>query len=818
MSSRLLGLAASAMLMGSAGLVTGCTGDQGPQGDTGQEGPPGQPGQPGQPGTPGQPGSGSQGQPGPGNLARSQGVDQNAPLSSMVAITFRNELGTGASTLSDYVKVRVNQVGQNQLPSDVAFPLPSAATDTVRTVQGLFSTVVVKWMDPLSFQNSEQDRTFDPLKVPRYGTNTDYIAFFGDGWNTDGKAPQFSGSGTGGWVWTNHEYMSNARPRPTAAPQGQHLTLAKFMRSQGLLSIEPGSSTWDEANLKAYTKYWKKQVGGSWFRMVQNPGNGEWAVDRSVPAKRFDATSDTLSRVVGHKISGDDHDDNGDPLPPDVVSGIHNDCSGGQTPWGTVITAEENVQIGYGDLEVAWNSSNTFLFPVGTSNPYAAGAPVSPIFAADVTGEFSPTTATDPDTNKFRHARDIHGFLVEIDPTVAPNEWYGKTTAGVGHRKIGGMGRARWENATFVTGPDWKLLPGEPIVFYSGDDRRSGRVYKFVSSKPYTAGMTREQIRQLLDEGKVYAAHFAGLDNSNGMDLRVMEGGNEVVREPTPDQPGTGRWIELSVNSADRAPNAGAPTAAMDGGGNRVRLPDLTVGEALRDVSYNGIGGFPNDDEVRRALFTVSNKIGVMETNRPEDVEYNPKDLSGTPTLYIAFTEHGTDTALDRNGVLATAQPDLDNPGKWKPRARVAEDLSTRATERSGGIFALREAEPAKPGSSKTFTFFRAWKGSRRGEAGYDPLYGASKPDNLAIDREGGVWFGTDGNYAVNSAADAIYYLDMDPAHGAGRVPNPTFRKAFRILATPSDSEATGPAFSPDMKTLFLSVQHPGEDLYSVWP
>ena len=34
----------------------------------------------------------------------------------------------------------------------------------------------------------------------------------------------------------------------------------------------------------------------------------------------------------------------------------------------------------------------------------------------------------------------------------------------------------------------------------------------------------------------------------------------------------------------------------------------------------------------------------------------------------------------------------------------------------------------------------------------------------------------------------------------------------------PSDAEATGPAFSADMRTLFLSVQHPGEDRDSVWP
>jgi len=620
-------------------------------------------------------------------------------------------------------------------------------------------------------------------------------------------------------MWSNHEYISNTRPRPTAAPLGQHLTFARFLRSYGLLPVDPMSNTWDDTALKAYNRQWKKQVGGSWFRVVQNPATGEWAVDRSVAAKRFDATSETLTMVVGHNLSGLDHTDDGTPLPQNVAVGIHNDCSGGQTPWGTVITAEENVQNSYGDLETAWNSGNDMLFPAGSPNPYAAGAPVNPDFSPALNTEFSPTTGTDQDSNNFRHRRDVHGYLVEMDLTVAPNEYYGKTTPGVGHRKIGGMGRARWENATFVTGPDWKLIPGQPIVFYSGDDRRSGRVYKFVSNEPYTAGMTREQTRRLLDQGKLYVAHFEGLDNASGMELRIKnQDGTETVREPTADQPGQGRWIELSVNSADMAPNAGKPTAAMDASNNPVTLPNLTVGQALRDVSYNGIGGFTTDDDVRRALFTVSNKLGVMETNRPEDVEYNPKDPSGTPTIYIAFTEHGTTTALDRNGVLATAMPDMANPGRWIPRTRVAADMADRTAEKSGGIFAVREVNTAAPASSKTFTYFRAWKGSRRGEPGYDAAFSTSKPDNLAIDREGGVWFGTDGNYENNGVADGIYYLDMDPAHAAGRVPNPTYRKAFRVLSVPSDAEATGPAFTPDMKTLFINVQHPGENIYSTWP
>ena len=52
----------------------------------------------------------------------------------------------------------------------------------------------------------------------------------------------------------------------------------------------------------------------------------------------------------------------------------------------------------------------------------------------------------------------------------------------------------------------------------------------------------------------------------------------------------------------------------------------------------------------------------------------------------------------------------------------------------------------------------------------------------------------------------------------------PNSGKAFQVGSAPFDAELTGICFSPDFKTLFLSVQHPGEkskdlkNLRSNWP
>ncbi len=752
MKASKLYLVVGALALASCTGSDGNDGVNGPQGPVGPSGPSGPSGQNGQDGRDGQNGS-STTSPGP------IGVAATDPLSSVVALSL-NDADPNA-TIPSMVKARVAILANGA--ATPRFPIDAATTDTMRAAYGLHHNVVVKWLDPLTTDISPG--------APRFGGNADYIAFFGDAWNAvAGAAPQWNGSGSAGWLWVNHEYVSNTLPAQTTPPAGQHLTLAKFLRGIGALAVAADSYLWTPQDIDSHIAKVKQQIGGSWLRVVQDPSSGEWAVDRSAKAQRYDATSGTLTALVGAATRTADHDDTGGALPAGVIAGIAGDCSGAQTPWGTVISAEENVQDYYGDLEACWDGNQKFVAGAG----FDSGADIAPVMEASVAGQFGRMSVSGG-----RHARDGYGYLVEIDPGVASGEYLGRTSSAVGHKKLGAFGRARWENATFVTDGNWKLVPGNPVVVYASDDRRGGRIFKFVSSAPYTAGMTRAQTRALLDSGTLYAAHFAGLDNSKGDRLL----GNVI---PTEAAPGAGRWIKLSTTSTDIAPNASA-----------LGMPTRTVGEALRDRSWNRLGGFPDDAAVRLALFTAAAKVGIMELNRPEDVEWNPLDLSGTPRLYVAFTNHTGQVALDQEGRV------------FDPAMHAT--LSPKRADSTGSVFALQEADPANPGSSTTFSFFRVWAGTKA--AG---VYDAANPDNLVIDRQGGVWFGTDGNFGTNGHSDAVYYLDLDPAHRTTLVP--TYGKAFRVAGVPSDAEATGPAFSADMRTLFLSVQHPGEDRDSVWP
>lgn len=79
-------------------------------------------------------------------------------------------------------------------------------------------------------------------------------------------------------------------------------------------------------------------------------------------------------------------------------------------------------------------------------------------------------------------------------------------------------------------------------------------------------------------------------------------------------------------------------------------------------------------------------------------------------------------------------------------------------------------------------------------------------PDNMAFDVKGRIWITTDGQPKAIGSADALYAMDTQ---GEGR----GISKAF--FRGPTGCEMTGPSFTPDGKTLFLSVQHPGDDKLS---
>ena len=81
---------------------------------------------------------------------------------------------------------------------------------------------------------------------------------------------------------------------------------------------------------------------------------------------------------------------------------------------------------------------------------------------------------------------------------------------------------------------------------------------------------------------------------------------------------------------------------------------------------------------------------------------------------------------------------------------------------------------------------------------------GSACPTICAIDALGRLWISTDGNYPKRTGAhDGLWAMETEgPARGTSKL----------FFRCPNGAEMCGPEFTPDDETLFLAVQHPGED------
>jgi hypothetical protein len=73
----------------------------------------------------------------------------------------------------------------------------------------------------------------------------------------------------------------------------------------------------------------------------------------------------------------------------------------------------------------------------------------------------------------------------------------------------------------------------------------------------------------------------------------------------------------------------------------------------------------------------------------------------------------------------------------------------------------------------------------------------------VAFDPKGRIWIATDGQEDVAGFADGLYAADTSgPGRGITRL----------FFNAPRGAEVCGPCFAPDGRTLFVAVQHPGDE------
>ncbi len=220
--------------------------------------------------------------------------------------------------------------------------------------------------------------------------------------------------------------------------------------------------------------------------------------------------------------------------------------------------------------------------------------------------------------------------------------------------------------------------------------------------------------------------------------------------------------------------------ARFDENGTGVWLP-LVHGQG----PLTAANGFASQADVLVKTRLAADALGATPMDRPEWTAVDPR----TGTVYVTLTNNTRRTAAN------AANPRVAN--KWGHIVRWDEQGGDhRATSFVWDIFLL--AGPGRDSATPEGSTILA-----------EDAFGS--PDGLWLDPDSRVWIQTDGSQpgaANNQMLAADPYLVDD----AGQ---PEVR---RFLTGVIGCEVTGIAMTPDQRTLFINLQHPGEDGGSSWP
>ena len=476
----------------------------------------------------------------------------------------------------------------------------------------------------------------DPMPQGRFGFNNDYLGFVSRGPDEALLTVNFEYISALPWTEGFREVVG--RPLPwqqlvaALAPRDGVIDCTALQGNERLLALIRSVSDEAMADL------------GLGVIAISRNGEGQWArrsdsVERRVdglagwtdPSQRLQSTGPAAAVFRRAERMGYD-----DGL-GDQVIGTFANCAGGTTPWGTVLSAEENFQ-------------SQVPEPV-----YADGSAVSPSERPFVCRQ----TRLGGLGNVYGLAGNKYGWMVEIDPA-APDTPVRKHTA---------LGRFRHEAVAL------RAEAGAPLRVYSGCDRRGGHLYRFVSADPVTTPGDPGNSR-LLENGELQVARFHADGTGEWLPLRA----DAPVRPFLPSrftQAGLSCPVELPHSDRRRA---GAEFFREDAAVQAYAKRFPTLGSL-----YAGEG------ELLQGAILVDAHLaaraaGGTPTARPEDTEIDP--LTGD--LLVAFTSGypsttgGPDPAIFRgpNGEAIWGHG-------WVMRL---SDDSARSGEASGGAFRWRMA------------------------------------------------------------------------------------------------------------------------------
>ncbi len=455
--------------------------------------------------------------------------------------------------------------------------------------------------------------------------------------------------------------------------------------------------------------------------------------------------------------------------------GTLNNCGHGKTPWGTYLACEENWAFYFGMTD---GGSLLGTKDLASRRRYGVvSAPPDVGARRAISQGWHTVSATDDRYARwnatalgrnaegdFRNEPNTFGYNVEIDP-LDPSATPVKRVS---------MGRFAHE-ACVNSLPE----PGKPLAFYMGCDARNEYIYKFVSTAawdPKDVGRGIAAGDKYLNEGKLYVAKF----NADGK----------------------GEWIELTVKD-----------------------PRIANYERFK---------FANQGEVFVHTRLAADAVGATRMDRPEWGAVNPRNGE----VYFTLTNN---SAANRTPTKVDAA---------NPRAYTDLDGKKGAGNPNGHIIRFREDGNSGAATGFAWDIFLFGAEEDSGDAnlsGLTPGNAFSSPDGLWFSLATGIcWIQTDDGAMTDESNCMLLAAIPGRVGDGGRVSvknrmvvdgetvsgiQETFvgatlgeAKLRRFLVAPKGAEVTGMAETPDGKTLFVNIQHPGEDSragaapQSLWP
>ncbi|MBC7779293.1 MAG: PhoX family phosphatase [Proteobacteria bacterium] len=194
--------------------------------------------------------------------------------------------------------------------------------------------------------------------------------------------------------------------------------------------------------------------------------------------------------------------------------------------------------------------------------------------------------------------------------------------------------------------------------------------------------------------------------------------------------------------------------------------------------------GFADQADILVRTREAADRAGATKMDRPEWGAVHPTTLE----VYMTMTNNSLRGAANRPGVDA-ANPRAGNVFghiiRWREQGR-----DPKATRFEWDIFA-QAGDPESSDANKRGNIKGDWYGS---------------PDGLWFDPSGYLWIQTDVSTNALNRGD---YKSM--GNNMMAVANVVTGETKRFLTGPNGCEVTGCVMTPDGRTMFINIQHPGE-------